>query len=128
MLPSNKFSSLPYRKNRVCKTGAGVEATVGQCDTPGFSLNDQPEVKYDHRRAQKLFMPRNHRRINQTSLNLLQSWRGNCDIQILVYNCDPRHPNIAEIARVTDYVVAYSCKGNSTLKEEREQNRKLVLA
>ena len=117
-----------YSKKRLCKAGAGLEDTAGKCDTPGFPLCDHPEVKFDHRRAQKLFMPRNHNRINQTSLNLLQSWRGNCDIQVLIYNCDPRHPNIAEIARVTDYVVAYSCKGNTTIQEEREQNKKLVLA
>lgn len=59
---------------------------------------------------------------------MLQSWRGNCDIQLLVYNCDPMFPDIGEIAKVTDYVVAYACKGNSTLKEEREQNKHLVLA
>lgn len=116
------------RKRRMCKTGGGTEANLGKCDTPGFPLTAEPEVKFDHRRSQKLYMPRNHRRINQCSTQLLQSWRGNCDIQILVYNCDPKAPNINEIARVTDYVVAYSCKGNSTVKEEREQNRKLLLA
>ena len=71
-------------------------------------------------------MPRNHNRLNQTSMDLLQSWRGNCDAQVLVYDCDPKKPNIAEIARVTDYVVAYSCKGNCTFKEEREQMQKLI--
>lgn len=112
----------------MCKAGAGTEATLGKCDTPGFPLTDTPSVKQDHKRSQKLYMPRNHERLNQCSTQLLQSWRGNCDIQILVYNCDPKHPNINEIARVTDYVVAYSCKGNSTVKEEREQNRKLIMA
>ncbi len=61
-------------------------------------------------------------------MSLLQSWRGNCDIQLIVYNCDPKYPNISEIARVTDYVVAYACKGNSTVKEELEQNRRLIMA
>ena len=105
-----------------------MEETLGACDTPGFPLSEHAEVKYDHKRTRKLFMPRNHRRVNQTSVNLLQSWRGNCDIQILIYDCDPRYPNIAEIARVTDYVVAYACKGNTTVKEEREQNKQLILA
>ena len=73
-------------------------------------------------------MPRNHKRLNQTSKYLIQSWRANCDVQILVYDCDPKNPDISEIARVTDYIVAYSCKGNSTLKEEREQNAKLFMA
>ena len=64
--------------------------------------------------------------MNQTSVDLLRSWRGNCDVQIIVYNCDPKKPNVGEIARVTDYIVAYSCKGNSTISEEREQMKKLI--
>lgn len=117
-----------YRsRHRTCKTGCGQEKSVGKCDTPGFPLSKAPTVKYDHRRSQKLYMPRNHGRLNQTSTDLLQSWRGNCDVQILVYNCDPMRPDISEIAKVTDYVVAYSCKGNATLKEEREQTKKMAL-
>lgn len=105
-----------------------MEATVGKCDTPGFPLSDRPEIKFDHRRSQKLYMPRNHRRINQSSLDMLQSWRGNCDLQILVYTCDPMHPDIGEIAKVTDYVVSYACKGSTTVKEEKEQNKRIVMA
>lgn len=71
-------------------------------------------------------MERNHSRLNQTSADLIQGWRGNCDVQLLIYNCDPLKPDISEISRVTDYVVAYSCKGNATLKEEKEQMRKLI--
>ena len=73
-------------------------------------------------------MPRNHPRLNQTSRHLLQSWRANCDVQLLVYNSSPSKPNIAEIAKVTDYIVGYQCKGNHTWKEEREQTKKLILA
>ena len=72
-------------------------------------------------------MPRNHSRINQTALSLLQSWRGNCDVQILIYDSNPDEPNLAEISKVTDYVVAYSCKGNATLREEMETNKRLIL-
>ena len=73
-------------------------------------------------------MPRNHNRVNQTSIDMLQSWRGNCDVQLMVYKGDPMKPDISEIARVTDYVVAYQCKGNATQKEEVEQNKKILLA
>ena len=73
-------------------------------------------------------MKRNHARINQTSDVLLQSWRGNCDVQILIYDSDPMNPDLAEIARVTDYVVAYSCKGNVTWREEIEQTRHMIMA
>ena len=72
-------------------------------------------------------MPRNHPRLNQTSRDMLRSWRGNCDIQFLVYNCDPSSPDTSEISRITDYVSSYSTKGNTTLREEIEQNKKLIL-
>lgn len=111
----------------MCKTGAGYEANLGKADTPGFPLINDPEIKFDHKRTKRLCMPRNHKRLNQCSSDLLQSWRGNCDIQILVYSCDPLHPDIGEIAKVTDYVVSYATKGNTTMKEEREQNRRLTL-
>ena len=80
----------------------------------------------DHKRCTKLSMERNHRRVVQSSMDMLQTWRGNCDIQVLIYDCDIKNPNIAEIARVTDYVVAYSCKGNVTHREERKQNIALI--
>ena len=116
------------RKRRLCKAGAGYKEHLGKCDTPGFPLLDEPVIKFDHRWIQKLFMPRNHRRVNQTLMDMLQSWRGNCDIQILVYNCDINNPDIGEIAKVTDYVVSYACKGNTTVKEERKQNKRIIMA
>ena len=73
-------------------------------------------------------MPRNHKRLNQTSRYLLQSWRANCDVQILVYNSSPSDPNTAEIEKITDYVVNYHCKGNHAWKEETEQMKQIVLA
>ena len=60
-------------------------------------------------------------------MGLLQSWRGNCDVQIIVCDSDPRSPSIAEIAKVTDYVVGYACKGNTTTREERDQAKDLIL-
>jgi len=75
----------------------------------------------------KLFMERNHSRVNQTSLDMLSSWRGNCDIQILIYESDPDTPDLREISRVTDYIVAYQCKGNTTYMEERETTKHIIL-
>jgi hypothetical protein len=74
-----------------------------------------------------LEMKRNHERILQSSMDMCQSWHGNCDFQILLYDCDPLSPDPAEIARVTDYVVAYACKGNATLAEEKNQLKSLCL-
>jgi hypothetical protein len=101
--------------------------TKEKCDTPGFPLHDKPEVKFDHKHSLKLYMPRNHDRLVQTSTDLLQSWRANCDIQLLIYNSDPKHPDPMDIARVTDYIVSYTCKGNTTMKEEREQIKAMIL-
>ena len=39
----------------------------------------------------------------------------------MLYECDPLHPNPDEIARVTDYIVAYACKGNEAIVEETQQ-------
>lgn len=72
-------------------------------------------------------MPRNHSRLNQTSLTLLQSWRGNCDIQIIIYDSPPDRFDLKEVSKVTDYVVAYSCKGNYTLHQEAEMTKRMIL-
>lgn len=107
--------------------GCGQEITIKLCDTPGFQPLQNPQIAIDHRKTRRLFMPRNHNRLNQTSTDLLRSWRANCDVQLLIYNCDPKKLDISEIARVTDYIVAYSCKGNLSMKEELEQNKKLIM-
>lgn len=104
-----------------------MEHTEGECDTPGFTLVDTPKIQYDHKRTLKLMMPRNNNRLVQTSEDVLRGWRGNCDIQLLIYESPPEKMDPSEIARVTDYVVAYNCKGNKTLKQEREIYASLVL-
>jgi hypothetical protein len=46
----------------------------------------------------------------------------------LIYSSDPANPDADDIARVTDYVVGYACKGNKTLVEENEQTKQILLA
>ena len=111
---------------RECRGGAGVEITPGKGDTPGFILRCQPSIVADKRGFKKLEMSRNHKRIVQTALAMLQSWRGNCDFQVLLYDCDPLAPDPTEIAKVTDYVVAYQCKGNKRLADEKKEIRNLI--
>ena len=72
-------------------------------------------------------MPRNHRRILQTSKAFLQTWRANCDVQIILYESDPDNPSPADIAKATDYIVGYACKGNESLAEEKAQIIQLIL-
>ena len=73
-------------------------------------------------------LPRNNKRLTQSSTFLVQSWRANCDVQILLYETDPLHPDPSEIAKATDYIVAYACKGVETLHQERNQMISLIMA
>src|SRR5687767_12979890 len=97
------------------------------CDTPGFPLRVEPKLVRDLRGFDRLELPRNDRWIVASSRWLLQGWRANCDIQVLLYECDPLHPNPDEIARVTDYIVAYASKGNETILAEKQQMKALIL-
>ena len=109
------------KRRKVCRCGAGVEDTPNMCDTPGFPLRTEPKLVRDLRGFDRLELPRNNRRIVTTSKPLVQAWRANCDAQLLLYQGNPAHPSPDEIARVTDYIVAYACKGNETLLEETKQ-------
>src|SRR5688572_10736577 len=115
------------RKRKVCRCGAGVEDTPNMCDTPGFPIREKPMLVRNLRGFDRLELPRNDRRIVASSRWLLQGWRANCDIQLLLYECNPLKPNPEEIARVTDYIVAYCCKGNETILEEKNQMKALIL-
>ena len=57
----------------------------------------------------------------------LQSWRANCDIQMLIYDCHPKHPDCDEISKVSDYIVGYNTKGNETLSQEKKRIKELIL-
>ena len=124
---SQESENKESKRRKVCRCGAGVEETPGMCNTPGFPLRTEPKLVRDLRGFDRLDLPRNHRRIVASSRWLLQGWRANCDIQVLLYECDPMHPNPDEIARVTDYIVAYACKENETFVEEKKQAKALIL-
>ena len=68
-------------------------------------------------------LSRNNKHVVQSSLDMLQSWRGNCDFQLMLYDSDPFNPDPAEIARVTDYIVAYASKGNVSLADEKADKK-----
>ena len=81
----------------------------------------------DIRGFRRIELPRNNRRILQSSIYCLQSWRANCDVQILIYKSDPQHPSPEDIAAATDYIVGYACKGNENLRTEKKQIEQLIL-
>jgi hypothetical protein len=104
----------------MCRVGAGTEKTKGQQDTPGFTYHKNDEIIRDKRGYNKLELSRtNSNRFHQTSFNVLQSWRANCDVKILLYETDPKFPDLREISAVSDYIVAYTCKGHVTAFEEK---------
>ena len=107
-------------KMRTCRFGAGTEKQENTGDTPGFIISDIPYFGVGGTGFKKLKMKRNHRKITQVSEAMLASWRGNCDVQIFVYESNPENPQYDEIARVTDYTVGYACKGGQKLKDEKE--------
>ena len=115
-----------YRKLRTCRCGAGTEKNPGKCDTPGFPLQTEASLKQSGGGFKQLMMPRNDPTMNQSSLDMLQSWRGNCDVQILIYTSNPNDPDPSEIAQVVDYIIGYVCKGNHTFQEELTQFRSLL--
>lgn len=106
---------------RYCRAGAGEEKSSGKCDTPGFPLQPEDIIEDDGRGFKILNLKRtNSMRFVQSSMYVLQSWRANSDVKILLYDTDPYHPDMKEISRVVDYIVAYTCKGHFTLKQEQE--------
>jgi hypothetical protein len=115
------------KKRRVCRSGAGIEKTEGKGDTPGFVLREEPKIVKDVRGFNRLELPRKNRRTVQSSLFLLQGWRANCDVQLILYDSDPTNPDCGELAKVTDYVVAYACKGNDSLQGEKEKFKGYIL-
>ncbi len=127
LLLSSKQESKDSKKRRCCRCGAGIEKTAFQADTPGFPSREEPEILRDLRGFDRLELPRNNQRTVQSSLFFVQSWRANCDIQILLYDSDPKCPNPEDIGRVTDYIVAYACKGNETIVQEKKQMEALIM-
>ena len=91
-------------------------------------MQTSADIVKDIRGFRRLELPRNNNRLSQSSTFLVQSWRANCDIQILLYETDPLHPDPSEIAKATDYIVAYACKGVETLHQERNQMISLIMA
>jgi hypothetical protein len=103
---------------RYCRAGCGTEITQNGCDTPGFELRSKPAIVRESNGTYKLVLERNSTRMVQSSTKLLKLWRANCDVQLIMYRSNPRNPDLYEISKVTDYVVSYACKGNSTTETE----------
>ena len=114
-------------KCRECNKNAGTERTLGKCDTPGFPLRDRDIIFTDRRGIKHYQMERGSScRMVQLSKYILRTWRANCDIKLLVYDTDPKYPDIKEIENVIRYLVAYTVKKSSTISEEKNIIQDLI--
>ena len=120
-------SEMPaQKKRRYCRVIGNVEETAGKGDVPGWNLDPNPKLKTDDRGYLKFISPRNHPRIVQSSMNLVQGWRANADIQILLYDSSPMEPDPSDVAKVTDYVVGYIAKGNESIVQEKRNMNVII--
>lgn len=84
-------------------------------------------IEVDRSRGIKfLRLKRNERRMKQTSMSMLQSWRANCDVSLIVYDTDPIKLNPSDIARVAGYIVSYTTKGNVSYQSEKDSIAALI--
>jgi hypothetical protein len=112
---------------RYCRAGCGKEMTEGECNTPGFKHTSNSNITRELNGTYKLCLKRNSSRMVQTSTYLLSVWRANCDLQLLLYQSDPRNPDLVEISAVTEYVVSYACKAHSKTTQEVDVLNSLIL-
>ena len=115
-------------KRRQCRFDYGKETEYGKADTDGRELLYNSIITVDRRGIEHFRLIRTKsRKVVQHSKSLLQAWRGNCDVQLLIYRSHPDKPDITEIENVCKYVVAYASKKNHTTKEEKEAIQNIIL-
>ena len=106
-------------KLRTCCFGFGTEITSNHGDTPGKAHQSETTIELDHRGVENLLLPREKsRHIVQHSRTMLQAWRANADVQLLVYRSNPDIPDVSEIEAVSKYCTSYTGKTNQTTKQE----------
>ena len=93
-------------------------------------MQSNPTIdKQDHGFGSKLVFKsaRNSIRMMQTATKILQLWRGNCDVKVILYDTNPVNPDITTILQVCDYLVSYATKGAETWSSENKNMRDLVM-
>jgi hypothetical protein len=117
----------PKVEPRQCRFEYGKETEYGKADTDGRERLDTSVIAVDRRGIEHFRLIRTKsRKVVQHSKTLLQGWRGNCDVQLLIYRSHPDKPDITEIENVCKYVVAYASKKNHTSKNEREAIQNII--
>lgn len=125
----NKFCLQTNKLNnpRTCRVGYGTETKFGYRDTPGMNRISRSEIIKDEKGFWQFRMKRmNSKRVVQHSRTLLQAWRANCDVKLLLYFSNPHLPDIGEIEEVIQYVVAYTGKRHHTNQEEKSAIQNII--
>jgi hypothetical protein len=125
----NRFCLQTNKKNepRTCRVGFGTESKFGYRDTPGMTRIPKSEIVKDDRGFWQFRMKRMaSNRVVQHSRTLLQGWRANCDVKLLLYFSNPHLPDIGEIEEVIQYVVAYTGKRHRTSQEEKSAIQNII--
>ena len=106
-------------KLRTCRLGYGSEVTSNKGDTPGKDRRTQATIEKNAKGIEHLLLPRLHsKKVVQHSRAILQAWRANADVQLLIYRSNPNIPDVGEIEAVTKYCTAYAGKTKHTTREE----------
>jgi hypothetical protein len=116
------------KKRRVCRCGAGIEKTYMKSDTPGFQCINKAQIHRDLRGFDRVDLVRNTKTIIQSSKYLIRGWRGNCDIQLLIYKSAPDDVDPTDVSRVTNYIVSYACKGSESVVDEKKEMASIIKA
>lgn len=104
---------------RCCRFGFGKEMTSNKGDTPGKPIQEHATIEKNIRGVEHLLLTRLHStKINQHSRPILQAWRANADVQLIVYRSNPRIPDVGEIEAVSRYCTAYASKTHQTTRQE----------
>ena len=119
--------STTAKELRWCNKTCSHEKTSGQGDTSGYKIINKPVIIRDPRGYNKLELPRNHPRVIQTSMFLVQGWRANVDIQLLLYDDNITKTTASDVAQISDYIISYICKGTETSVQEKLRVKDIIL-
>jgi hypothetical protein len=104
------------------------EDPEGSCKTPRLPLTNMSYLEVSENGVESLFLKQTKsRKVNQACLLGLQSWRGNIDVQLILYTSDPRHSTVNKIQGVVRYIMSYVTKKSYRLKEECKMMEDLIL-
>ena len=122
-----KFFYCQHHRPRHCKFDFGQETVAGSGNTPGKEFTEFDSILVSSNGVKRLNLKRSgSKRMTQLSTIQVQSWRANCDIQLLLYDSDPTKPNINEIVKVADYIVSYITKGNIGYMTEQKMMQCII--